>query len=100
MKLSAWVLLAAGTLSLPAFASADLAKAKNCVACHAVDSKLVGPSFKDVAAKYKGQKDAEDKLAKKVIAGGSGTWGNVPMPPNAVSEKEAHDLVKWVLTLK
>jgi cytochrome c len=84
-----------------AMANADLAKAKNCMACHAVASKLVGPAFKDVAAKYAGQKDAEDKLSAKVMKGGSGSWGAVPMPANPqVSEAEAHTLVKWVLAQK
>jgi cytochrome c len=87
--------------TVPAFASADLAKAKNCMACHATDKKLVGPAYKDVAAKYAGQKDAVDKLAQKIIKGGSGVWGPVPMPPNAnVSEAEAKTLAAWVLTVK
>ena len=84
-----------------AFAQADLAKAKNCMACHAVANKLVGPSYKDVAAKYDGQKGAEDKLVQKVIKGGAGTWGPVPMPANPqVSEAEARSLVKWVMAQK
>lgn len=84
-----------------AFAQADLAKAKNCMACHAVGNKLVGPSYKDVAAKYNGQKGAEDKLVQKVMKGGAGTWGPVPMPANPqVSEAEARSLVKWVLAQK
>ena len=87
--------------SSSAMASADLAKAKNCMACHAVQNKLVGPAFKDVAAKYAGQKDAEAKLAGKVLKGGSGAWGAVPMPANPqVSEAEAKTLVKWVLAQK
>jgi cytochrome c len=85
----------------PAFASADLAQKKNCMACHATDKKLVGPSYKDVAAKYAGQKDAADKLAQKIIKGGSGVWGPVPMPANPqVSEAEAKQLAAWVLTVK
>ena len=92
-------LLAAGTSS--AFANADLAQKKNCMACHATDKKLVGPAYKEVAAKYAGQKDAVDKLAQKVIKGGSGVWGPVPMPANAqVSEAEAKQLVQWLLTIK
>ncbi|MBB5607909.1 MULTISPECIES: c-type cytochrome [unclassified Janthinobacterium] len=84
-----------------AMANPDLAKAKNCMACHAVSTKLVGPAFKDVAAKYAGQKDAEGKLVAKVMKGGSGTWGAIPMPANPqVSEAEAHTLVKWVLSQK
>ncbi len=89
--------LAAG----PAFANADLAQKKNCLACHTVDKKLVGPAFKDIASKYAGQKDAVDKLTLKVLKGGSGAWGPVPMPANAqVTEAEAKQLVQWVLTQK
>ena len=78
----------------------DLAKQKNCMSCHAVDAKRVGPAYKDVAQKYAGQKDAEDKLVQKVLKGGSGNWGVVVMPPNTqVSEAEARTLVKWVLSL-
>ncbi|WP_457280326.1 c-type cytochrome [Polaromonas sp. P5_D5] len=88
-------------VSTPALADLQLATAKNCMACHAVDKKLVGPSYKDVAAKYAGQKDAADKLAAKVIKGGSGVWGPVPMPANAqVSPDEAKKLVAWILTQK
>ena len=85
----------------PVLANADLAKAKNCMACHAIDKKQVGPAYKDVAAKYAGQKDAVDKLTQKVLKGGSGNWGAVPMPANPqVSEAEAKQLVQWILTLK
>jgi cytochrome c len=87
--------------STGAMANADLAKAKNCMACHAVGTKVVGPAYKDVAAKYAGQKDAEDKLVAKVMKGGAGVWGAVPMPANPqVSEAEARTLVKWVLAQK
>ncbi len=87
--------------SSSAMASADLAKAKNCMACHAAATKLVGPAFKDVAAKYSGQKDAETKLTAKVLKGGAGAWGAVPMPANPqVSEAEARTLVKWILAQK
>jgi len=79
---------------------ADLAKAKNCMSCHAVDKKLVGPAYKDVAAKYKGDKGAVDKLAAKVKAGGKGAWGEIPMPPNNVTPDEAKKLVTWVLSQK
>ncbi|MEP7056286.1 MAG: c-type cytochrome [Caldimonas sp.] len=85
----------------PAYAQADLAQKKNCMACHAIDKKVVGPAYKDVAAKYAGQKDAVDKLAQKVVKGGAGVWGAVPMPANPqVTEAEARQLVQWVLTLK
>ena len=98
-------LVAAGLMSLAATALSaatpeELAKSKNCMACHAVSTKLVGPAYKDVAAKYKGQKDAEDKLVQKVMTGGAGVWGPVPMPPNQVTDAEAHTLVKWVLSQK
>ncbi len=102
MKILAVSILA--TLSLAggaAHASAELAKAKNCMACHAMDKKLVGPAYKDVAAKYGSDKDAAGKLAKKIREGGTGVWGQVPMPANPqVSEAEAQALAKWVLTVK
>jgi cytochrome c len=83
----------------PVFAQAELAKQKNCLACHATDKKLVGPSYKDVAAKYKADKDAPAKLAKKIREGGVGVWGQVPMPANPqVNEQEAASLAKWVLS--
>ena len=93
--------LAAVTMAAPAMADEALAKSKNCMACHAVDKKLVGPAFKDVAAKYAGQKDAVDKLAVKVIKGSSGAWGPVPMPANPqVSDAEAKTLTAWILAQK
>ena len=93
--------LAAVTMAAPAMADEALAKSKNCMACHSVDKKLVGPSYKDVAAKYAGQKDAVDKLAAKIIKGGAGVWGPVPMPANAqVNDAEAKKLATWVLTQK
>lgn len=93
---------AAALLStVPAFASQELATKKNCMACHSIDKKLVGPAYKDVAAKYKGDKAAVDKLVVKVIKGGSGAWGAIPMPANPqVSEAEAKTLVAWVLNQK
>ena len=85
----------------PAMASEDLAKQKACLACHQVDKKLVGPAYKDIAAKYKTDKDAEKKLAAKIRAGGTGVWGQIPMPANpSVSEAEALTLAKWVLAMK
>lgn len=77
-----------------------LAQAKNCLACHAIDKKLVGPAYTEIAKKYKGNKDAEAMLAKKVISGGGGVWGTIPMPPNPVKEDEAKLLVDWILSLK
>lgn len=87
--------------AMPALAQQELAQKKNCLACHAVDKKVIGPAYKDVAAKYAGDKDAVAKLTQKVLKGGSGVWGQVPMPPNTqVSEAEAKQLVQWVLSLK
>ena len=95
------VAVSLGLLAGTASASADMAKAKNCTACHAADKKLIGPSFKDIAAKYASDKDATTKLAKKVREGGTGVWGQVPMPANPqVSADEATALVKWVLATK
>ena len=103
MKTITLSLLSAAALLSAGAAQADeaLAKAKDCLACHQVDKKIVGPSYKEVAKKYAGQKDAEAKLADKVLKGGSGVWGPVPMPPNAtVKPEEATKLVKWILSLK
>ena len=91
MKRAALALALAAAAAFPAYAQEELAKKHNCFACHAVDKKLVGPAYKDVAAKYAGQKDAVDKLSQKVLKGGSGVWGAVPMPANPqVSEAEAN----------
>jgi cytochrome c len=98
---SAFIALLAATALAPAFAQQDLAQAKGCFACHAVDKKVVGPSFKEVATKYANDKTAADKLAQKVMKGGSGVWGPVPMPANPqVSEADAKKLVAWVLSQK
>jgi cytochrome c len=102
MKTASLLATAAAMLAAsPAFANADLAQKKACMACHAVDKKLVGPAYKDVAAKYAGQKDASAKLAEKIQKGGSGVWGAVPMPANpGVNAAEAKQLADWVLTVK
>ena len=102
MKVAALIFGVAGALAVaPASANEDLAKKQGCFACHAVDKKLVGPSYKDVAAKYRGNKGAEAKLADKVKKGGTGVWGTVPMPPNGhVSDADIKTLVKWILSLK
>ncbi len=97
----ALILALATSAAAPAFANADLAQAKSCLACHAVDKKLVGPSYKDVAAKYAGQKDAAAMLATKIQKGGVGAWGQVPMPANPqVSADDAKTLAAWVLSTK
>jgi len=93
--------LAASLAILPAAANEELAKKNACTACHAVDKKIVGPAFKEVAAKYRNDKGAEAKLADKVKKGGVGVWGQVPMPPNTqVSDADVKALVKWILALK
>jgi cytochrome c len=100
---SVWILVTAiaSLASTPALASADLAQKKNCMACHALDKKLIGPGYKEVATKYAGQKDAADKLAEKIVKGGVGAWGQVPMPANPqVSAAEAKQLANWILTIK
>jgi cytochrome c len=95
------ITLGLALMSGVATASADLAKAKNCMACHAADKKLIGPSYKDVAAKYASDKDAVSKLATKIRAGGVGVWGQIPMPANPqISEAEARTLAEWVMTAK
>ncbi len=103
MKLIKTLLLAGAGLLIAGQASADeaLAKAKNCMSCHSIDKKIVGPSYKDVAKKYAGQADAAAKLEAKVKKGGSGVWGTIPMPPNAaVSDADIKKLVAWVLATK
>ena len=93
-------LATAGTLVMAPVAMADdaLAKKHNCLACHQIDKKSVGPAYKDVAKKYKGQSDAVAKLSEKVKKGGKGVWGPVPMPPNAtVPDADIQKLVKWIL---
>lgn len=92
--------LACLAASAPTLADEALAKAKNCMACHTVAKKTVGPAFKDVAAKYAGDGGAAAKLAGSIKNGSKGSWGPVPMPPNQVSEDEAQKLAEWVLTLK
>ena len=101
MKRALFALATALVAAGPALADQALATAKNCMACHAIDKKLVGPAYKDVAAKYAGQAGAVDKLAAKIQKGGAGVWGPVPMPANTqVNEAEAKQLAAWVLTLK
>ena len=93
--------LAASALFSPAWADMALATSKNCMACHATDKKLVGPAFKDVVAKYAGDKTAADKLATKIQKGGAGVWGPVPMPANTqVNDADAKKLAAWVLSIK
>jgi cytochrome c len=93
--------LASAAAALPAQANEELAKKYACFACHTTDKKVVGPSYKEVAAKYRTDKTAEAKLVEKVKKGGAGAWGQTPMPPNAaVPDADVRALVKWVLSLK
>lgn len=103
MKRIALILAAAALTpaSFPAAANEALAKKHACMACHSVDKKLVGPSYKDVAAKYRNDGGAAAKLADKVKKGSQGTWGQVPMPPNAaVPDGDVQTLVQWILSQK
>ena len=94
-------LAAATVFATPVWADQALASKNNCMACHAVDKKLVGPSYKAVAEKYAGQKDAASKLALKVMKGGAGVWGAIPMPANTqINEADAKALVTWILAMK
>ena len=101
MKKTVLALTLTAAAIAPAMADEALAKSKNCMACHSVANKIVGPAYKDVAKKYAGDKTAADKLAAKIVKGGSGVWGAVPMPANPqVSEAEAKKLVAWILSQK
>jgi cytochrome c len=91
--------LVGAAFALPAHADEALAKKHNCLACHTVDKKMVGPAYKDIAKKYKGQNVAA-QLEQKVKKGGQGAWGPVPMPPNpAVPDGDIKKLVDWILKL-
>ena len=98
MKIVALVLALA--VVLPAAADQKLAKEKNCLACHGVKEKIVGPAFKDVAAKYAGQADASTMLAEKITKGSAGVWGQMAMPANDVTPAQAKALADWVLAQK
>jgi cytochrome c len=98
MKLIFVAVAVSALFSSPAFASAEIAKKNACMACHAAERKVVGPSYNDVAKKYAGQKDAAATLAKSIKAGGAGKWGPVPMPAQAnLSEADASTLAAWIL---
>lgn len=103
MKALMIAVAAAGSLMIAGQAAADqaLAQKSGCMACHSVDKKVLGPAYKDVAAKYKGQKDAEAKLVDKVKKGGSGVWGPIPMPANSpqVKDEDIKKIVEWVLAM-
>ena len=97
---AAGLVLAGSAQAVDAEKAKALAQSKNCLACHAIDKKLVGPAYTEIAKKYKGNKEAEAMLIKKVINGGGGVWGTIPMPPNPVKEDEAKLLVQWILSLQ
>ena len=95
------IIISLALIATPAVADQALLKKSNCMMCHAIDKKLVGPSYKDVANKYRGQSDAADKLAKKIRAGGAGVWGPIPMPPHPqVSEADAKTMANFILNTK
>ncbi len=102
MRLVLIALVAAGTLAAGTVAASEkLAQASGCMTCHAIDKKLIGPGYKEVAAKYKDDKGAEARLMQKVKAGSTGVWGTIPMPPNAhVKDDDIKVLVRWVLSQK
>lgn len=93
--------IAAGAHAADSKAGEALAKNNGCLACHTVDKKLVGPSYQQVAEKYRKDKGAEASLVKKVKAGGKGVWGDIPMPPNThVKDADIQTMVQWILSLK
>ena len=104
MKIAATMIAVVGVFAagvVHADAGEDLLKKSGCAACHAVDKKLVGPAYVEVAAKYKGDAGAAAKLTDKVRKGGSGVWGQVPMPPNPqVSDADLKTMITYILTLK
>ena len=101
MKRTLLIMASLAVLSAPALADEALAKSKNCLACHAIDKKLVGPSYKDIAKKYAGDAKAADMLATKIQKGGAGVWGAIPMPANPqVNDAEAKKLATWILGQK
>ncbi|KPC52132.1 c-type cytochrome [Amantichitinum ursilacus] len=98
--LIATVLLSAGASAQAAEDGAKIAAKYNCLACHAVDHKIVGPAYRDVANKYRGQPGIEAKLMKKVKEGGGGTWGTISMPAQVIGDDDLRTIVKWVLAQK
>ena len=99
--LAAGIAVSALILGNAALANEKLAQASGCMTCHGTDKKIIGPSYKEVADKYRGNKGAEADLIKKVKGGGQGVWGSTPMPPNAhVKDEDIKTIVQWVLSLK
>jgi cytochrome c len=86
------------SVTLPAFANLELATKNACMGCHAVDRKVLGPAYQDVAKKYAGQKDALKTVMANIKSGGSGKWGAIPMPAQtALSEADTKTLATWIL---
>ena len=99
--IGACAVAAALALAGAAQANEKLAQASGCMTCHGVDKKVIGPSYKEIAAKYRGDKGAEPALIGKVKKGGKGVWGEMPMPPNAhVKDEDVKTLVQWILATK
>ncbi|MCL6646491.1 MAG: c-type cytochrome [Dehalococcoidia bacterium] len=91
----------AGARAQPAKSPEALLKASGCASCHTTGKRLVGPAYREVAARYRGSADAEERLVKKVKAGGRGAWGDLPMPPNAhVKDEDLRAMVRWILSLE
>jgi cytochrome c len=100
LSAGATLIILGGVSSASAADMLPLATSSGCTACHQIDTKLVGPAYKEVAAKYKDQEDAVASLSAKVKAGGTGIWGEVPMPPNAhVKDEDIKTIVEWIMTL-
>lgn len=97
---SALLLAASVLFAMPSYASQELAKKHNCMACHQMDKKIVGPSWTDISQKYKNDPKAADKLISKVKLGGAGVWGPVPMPPQSAPEGDIRKIIEWVLSSK
>jgi cytochrome c len=98
-QLAALIALAFPLYAVPAHASPELAAKSKCMTCHQVDKKVLGPSFKDISAKYKGDKTAEAMLADGMLKGVKGKWGKIPMPPQKITPADAQTLSKWILSL-
>jgi cytochrome c len=96
-----WATLASLAIASDAYSNEKLAQASGCMTCHGIDNKIIGPSYKEVAAKYRNDNTAPATLFKKVKAGGKGVWGDTPMPPNPhVKDEDIKTMVQWILSLK
>ena len=101
MKKALLILATSTVVAMPALADEALARSKNCMACHAIDRKMVGPSFRDISARYAGDNEAVARMATKIQRGGSGSWGAIPMPANPrISDADARALATWSLSFR